>query len=96
MVFFHPAILFTIVTSFIGLIVAPISVPVIILNSDHGIKYLWNEAAEGRFRYDLSRDYPPLHTPWQEFLSRRGGGIVSNHYTNTQGEMGWNSADREA
>lgn len=53
--------------------------PDVITRSHHGIKWLYEEAENGRFMYDLSRDYPNFEQSWPEFLANHGKAIVDEH-----------------
>lgn len=74
--FLRPLVLATALICLVGTV---LGLPDVIANSEYGIRWLYEEAAAGRFRYDLSRDVPPLQNAWQAFLRDRGAGIVNGH-----------------
>lgn len=93
MVILRVTLLATILVSILGTVV--VALPDIIQSSEWGIQYLWREAFEGRLRYDLQRDVPPLQEPWNRFLHEKGGPIINTHYREMRGHEGWNANDRE-
>lgn len=71
------AFCFVFVLTVAGIAIAPR--PDFIEQSNYGIKYLWDEAVNGRLRYDLCRDFPPFQRTWPTFLEQHGGSIVKDH-----------------
>lgn len=51
----------------------------VIKSSEWGIQWLWDEAAQGRFWYDLKSDWPPGEASWPAFLKDHGTSIVEDH-----------------
>ncbi|SPO25951.1 uncharacterized protein UTRI_03316 [Ustilago trichophora] len=54
--------------------------PAAIEQGHQALKWLYEEAENGRFMYDLSRDYPNIESSWPNFLSSHGKAIVDQHY----------------
>lgn len=52
--------------------------PGVVENGGHPIKWLWDEAIAGNFRYDASRDWPQIEATWPEFLHRRGQELITD------------------
>lgn len=74
--FLRPLVLVAALICFVGTV---FGLPDVIERSDYGIRWLYEEAVAGRFRYDLSRDFPPLQNAWRAFLRDRGAPIVNGH-----------------
>ncbi|KAF6767513.1 hypothetical protein PSEUBRA_005343 [Kalmanozyma brasiliensis GHG001] len=90
MIFCRPFIL---AATLFCLISVALGVPDIIRNSEYGIRWLYEEAYNGRFRYNLGRDFPPLQQPWTQFLQSRGGPIINGHYDQNRHVQGWTQGD---
>ncbi|SPO25598.1 uncharacterized protein UTRI_03316_B [Ustilago trichophora] len=54
--------------------------PAAIEQGHQALKWLYEEAENGRFMYDLRRDYPNIQSSWPNFLASHGKAIVDQHY----------------